>query len=367
MSLRFDNTLFLLWLAALAVGVVMVTSASLNAANPAPFALATRHGVYVAAGMLSYGVAISLPLKFWFVLHRPLLVLSAGLLVLVLIPGIGLEANGATRWIGLGSFSVQAAEVAKFCMVVYLAGYISRCKGGPGHELDGELSVLARPLVVLAVICSLILIEPDFGSVVVIAAVGGGLLFLGGARLRHFLSVSVAALGLLAIVAVLQPYRLDRIKTFTNPWEFAQDSGYQLTQALIAFGRGEWFGLGLGDGVQKLAYLPEAHNDFIYAVVAEELGLLGTIGVLVLLCLLVLRIFRIAGCSKVPFARYVAYGAGLLIGVQTLINVGVNTGILPTKGLTLPFISYGGNSLVVCCALLGLAQRADMEVRDGRK
>jgi cell division protein FtsW len=194
------------------------------------------------------------------------------------------------------------------------------------------------------------------------------LLFIAGARLRQFLLIVVVAAGALALLSVLQPYRVQRMVTFLDPWSDAYDSGYQLTQALIAFGRGDWFGLGLGEGIQKLLYLPEAHNDFIFAVVAEELGLVGALLVFALLIALVLRVFRIAAVALTEgrlFAGYLAYGSALLFGLQCVINVGVNTGTLPTKGLTLPFISYGGNSLLVCCALVGIVLRVQLE-RGGR-
>jgi len=221
-----------------------------------------------------------------------------------------------------------------------------------------------RPLALVGLLCGMLLLEPDFGSVVVLAGVTGGVLFLAGARLRHFLLIVLVAVLLLAVLSVLQPYRLQRLVTFLDPWAVAYGSGYQLTQALIAFGRGDLFGLGLGAGIQKLLYLPEAHNDFIFAVVAEELGLIGALVVFGLLIALVLRIFRIAGkalADERPFAGYLAYGTALLLGIQCVINVGVNTGTLPTKGLTLPFISYGGNSLIVCCALIGLVLRVQLE------
>jgi len=364
MTNRLDATLLLFWIMVLVAGVVMVASASfpLGASADAPGYYVTRHVAYLAGGLCLFVVFAATPLSLWEALHRPFLVLAIAMCVLVLVPGIGHLVNGARRWIGFGSFSLQASEATKFCVVVYLAGYLAR-----HHEaLRRDPVVLLRPLGLLSVLAALILLEPDFGSVVVLAGVAGGMLFVAGARLRHFLAILCLAGLVLAFVSVLQPYRLERFATFLDPWSVAFGSGYQLTQALIAFGRGEWFGLGLGEGIQKLFYLPEAHNDFIFAVIAEELGLAGAVAIFVLIVALVLRVFRIAGhalAEERHFGAFLCYGTGLLLGLQSLINVGVNTGTLPTKGLTLPFISYGGNSLLVCCALIGLTARVQMEAR----
>ncbi len=362
MTRNLDGALIMLWIAALTVGLVMVASASapLAAAGGSVGPLVLRHAAYLAAG-IGAGIACALvPLKFWQIAHRPLLLAAVALAALVLVPGIGSMVNGARRWISLGGISIQPAEIGKFVIVVYLAGYLTRVQGTIGRNFAD----LLRPLSIVAVLSGLYLLQPDFGSVVVLIVVSGGMMFLAGARLFHFAVLVLGALAALALVTVAQPYRVERLITFLDPWSVAYGSGYQLTQALIAFGRGEWFGLGLGEGIQKLFYLPEAHNDFIFAVVVEELGLVGAGAVLALLVALVLRMLAIghdALDSKRPFAAHLAFGAALTIGVQCLINVGVNTGTLPTKGLTLPFVSYGGNSLVVCCALFGLAVRARLE------
>ena len=360
-----DLTLVMLWMAALVVGVVMVASASYPMASSfgTPSYFVVRHGVYTAAGIAAFGFFALLPLKLWRHAHRPFLILALLLCLLVLIPGIGQVVNGSRRWIGLGSISVQASEVAKFLMVVYLAGYLGRNR----DQLADDWIVLFRPLVVVGAVCVLLLLEPDFGSVVVLAGVTAGMFFIAGARLRHFLLIVMVAGALLALIFVLQPYRMDRLAAFMDPWKVAYGSGYQLTQSLIAFGRGDMFGLGLGEGIQKLFYLPEAHNDFIFAVIAEELGLVGAVAVLGLLITIMLRMFRIGRQAlerNRGFEGYLAYGAGLLIGLQTLINVGVITCALPTKGLTLPFVSYGGNSLLVCCALAGLTYRVSVELNE---
>ena len=362
MTRDWDYPLAGLWLAAVTIGLVMVASASYprGAADGDPAHFAIRHGAYLLVGAVALGVCATLPLRVWLKLHRPLLIVVVALALLVLIPGIGHMANGSRRWIGFGGFSIQAAELAKFAVVVYLAGYLARNEA----SLATDTLALVRPLALVGALCALLLLEPDFGSVVVLAGVTGGVLFLAGARLRHFALIVLVAALLLAILSVVQPYRLQRLVTFLDPWAVAYSSGYQLTQALIAFGRGDLFGLGLGEGIQKLLYLPEAHNDFIFAVIAEELGLIGALLVFGVLIAMVLRTFRIGGQALADgrrFAGYVAYGAGMLLGIQCIINVGVNTGTLPTKGLTLPFISYGGNSIIVCCALVGLVLRVQFE------
>jgi cell division protein FtsW len=362
MSRDWDYPLAGLWLVAVTIGLVMVASASYprGAADGDPAHFVVRHGAYLLAGTVALGVCASLPLRVWLKLHRTLLLAVLAMAVLVLIPGIGHMANGSRRWIGFGGFSIQAAEVAKFAVVVYLAGYLARNE----DALAKDTLALVRPLALIGALCVLLLLQPDFGSVVVLAGVTAGVLFLGGARLRHFALIVFVAVVLLALLSVVQPYRLQRLITFLDPWSVAYTSGYQLTQALIAFGRGDLFGLGLGEGIQKLLYLPEAHNDFIFAVVAEELGLVGALAVFGVLIAIVLRAFRIAGQALAEgrrFAGYAAYGAGLLLGIQCIINVGVNTGTLPTKGLTLPFVSYGGNSVIVCCALVGLILRVQLE------
>ncbi len=358
MTRELDQVMLVSWVAIVALGTVMVASASVAISGT----LLLKHGVYLIAALIGLAAMVCVPLDWWRRCHRLAWLASMVLCVLVLIPGVGLEANGARRWIGLGAFSLQAAEVCKFLMLVYMAGYLARFHGA----LKDDARVLLRPLGMLALLCALLLLEPDFGTAVVLSVTVCGLLFVAGARLRHFLAIVLVGAALLGSLAILQPYRLERLVTFVDPWQFAFGSGYQLTQALIAFGRGELFGLGLGEGIQKLFYLPEAHNDFIFAVIAEELGLVGALSVLALFAVLVVRILRL-GRSEIGggsfFAGYLAYGVGLMLGVQCLINLGVNTGVLPTKGLTLPFVSYGGNSLVVSCAMIGLVLRVQLEQR----
>ena len=363
MRLPVDPVLVLLWSCLVALGAVVVASASLSLADDAWF-YTTRHFAYLAASLVALTVMLALPLELWNMLHRVALVLAWALLLAVLLPGVGHEAKGAVRWLKVGGFTVQASELAKFLFIVYLAGYLARFQ----VALRSSFRALLVPVTVLLVTSGLLLAEPDFGTVVVLASVTGACLFLAGAPLGYFGLLAVAGIGALGLVAVAAPYRLERLVTFLDPWADASDSGYQLTQSLIAFGRGDLFGLGLGESVQKLFYLPEAHNDFVFAVLAEELGLLGAFAVLLLFGWLIVRMLQVARrcvTQERLFAGYLVYGAAIMLGVQFAINVGVTTGVLPTKGLTLPFVSYGGNSLVVCSALLGAVLRADAESRRG--
>lgn len=361
MTERYDVALVLAWLALLAVGVVMVTSASVAMSDSSLYHL-VKHSAYVLAALCVFGFVLNIPLRIWEVVHRPCLFVAITLCALVLVPNIGYEANGSKRWISLGLFTLQVSEVSKLLVLVYLAGYLART----GDSLRDDLIVLLRPVGWIGVVLLLVVLEPDFGTTVVLVLLTGGLMFLAGAKIRHFLVIGCIATTTLGLLAYFNPYRMQRLVSFVDPWspDHKLDGGYQLTQALIAFGRGEFFGLGFGGGVQKLFYLPEAHNDFIFAVVAEELGLVGAICLFGLLVFVVLRSFKIAREASQQgraFAAFLAYGIGLLLGAQIIINVGVNTGMLPTKGLTLPFISYGGNSLLVCSALVAIVVRAHHE------
>ena len=359
MTERLDMTLVFAWCALLLVGLVMVTSAAAGQPEGTYFYL-VRHCAYMAAALVVFGLIAVVPVRAWEVVHKPCLLFAFVLCVLVFVPGLAVAAKGAQRWIDLGLARFQPAEAAKLLAIVYLAGYIARV----GNGLAERLTVLLRPVAWVAGLLLVILVQPDFGSTVVVALVIGAMLFLGGARARDVVLLALLGGAMLAAAAVVEPYRVVRLLTFMDPWADQLDTGYQLTQALIGFGRGEYVGIGLGEGVQKLFYLPEAHNDFIYAVIAEELGLVGALGVLALLAFLAVRMFRIGRVAVLEervFAGLLAYGAGLLIGIQTIINVGVNTGVLPTKGLTLPFISFGGNSLLVCSAAVALALRVDYE------
>lgn len=359
---RVDLTNTLLWLMLIGFGSVMIISAVTGSVRLNGGDLMFRQGLYVGIALLAYVVALLLPMRFWEFAHRPMMLLAIAFCAVVLLPGIGDTAGGAQRWIRVAGFSIQPAEIAKFAVVLYMAGYLARFE-----DNITERGTLLRPLMMVGGLAALLLVQPDFGTVVVCVGVCVALLFLAGARMSHVLLLVMLGGVLLRLVAYASPYRVERLITFLDPWPFATQEGYQLVQSLIAFGRGEFAGLGLGAGVQKLDFLPEAHNDFIYAVVAEELGLIGALLLLVLLSVLVLRMLRAARATGDSFARYLGYGAGLLFGIQVLINVGVNVGLLPTKGLTMPFVSYGGNSLIICCALFGMSQRAFWEHGDVRR
>ena len=356
MTAAVDRPLVFSWLGILAFGLVMVASASVAMERD----YLPRHGIYLGLALAAFLVVLAIPLGVW-LRCRQLAWMGALLLcAAVLAPGLGQSVNGATRWFDFGVVTVQPSEAARLLILVYLAGFLARYD----DALKDDARVLAGPLVVLGAMLALLVAEPDIGSVVVLGCTAGALLFLAGMRLRFFVPLVLVGAVLFSYLAVAQPYRLERLVTFTDPWATAYGSGYQLVQALIAFGRGELFGLGLGAGIQKLYYLPEAHNDFIFAVIAEELGLAGALALLMLLGFLVYRILAtgrrlLRGGEK--FGGYLCYGVGIVLGVQALINLGVSSGLLPTKGLTLPFVSYGGNSLIVCCALIGLVCRAQLE------
>ncbi|MCS3902252.1 cell division protein FtsW [Methylohalomonas lacus] len=353
----------------LALGLVMVASASITIADrsfDAPLHYFWRQSFAAVLGIALAAAAMRLPLKLWEQTSLALLLAGLGLLLLVLIPGLGVEINGAMRWIRLGPVNLQASEPVKLCVIVYMAGYLVR----QAEAMRATLSGFIRPVLVLTLVAALLLLQPDYGAAVVLFATGLGMMFLGGVPLgRFFAWMGVAAAALISL-AILSPYRMQRLMSFTDPWQDPYNTGFQLTQALIAFGRGDWFGVGLGGSVQKLFYLPEAHTDFVYSVIAEELGFVGSTVVILLFCFIVRRAFTIGQLAiqaGQAFAAYLAYGIGLLIGIQTFINIGVNMGILPTKGLTLPLLSYGSNSLVITCLMIGLLLRIDYETRNSTR
>jgi len=347
------------------IGLVMVGSSSVSTAGQLtgnPLYYFWRQLAYVFVGFISLYIAYKIPLKFWSQSGLPLIFISIVLLTLVFIPGIGKQVNGSTRWIDMGLFSLQVSEFVKLFAIIYVAGYLVRHNDTLRSHTVGFL----KPLGLLSIIVFLLLLEPDFGAAVVLLATTMGMLWLGGAKPWQFLLLISALVSLLGLLAVLSPYRLQRLTTFLDPWSDPFNSGFQLTQALIAFGRGEWFGVGLGSSVQKLFYLPEAHTDFLFAVMSEELGLISGVIVIGLFAFVVFRSLYIgfrAEQHEHAFGGYLAYGIGLWIGLQAFINIGVNMGVLPTKGLTLPFMSYGGSSIVVMCIAIGLVLRVNFEVR----
>lgn len=344
------------WMALLVVGTIMVGSAAVALGG----GHLSKHMIFLAVACVTSIIVFAIPPVVWNRLYLLGWLASVVIAVLVLVPGIGTEVNGAQRWVRFGGFSIQAAELAKFGLCIYMAGYLSR-----HHErLSSDPLVLFVPLLMVGFVCGLIVAQPDLGSAVVIIGATTAVLFIAGAKLRYFLIILVAGAGALAALIAVTPWRVERLIAFLDPWSVQFGSGYQLTQALIAFGRGEMFGLGLGEGVQKLYYLPEAHNDFIFAVVAEELGGVGAILLALLLSYLVFQLLAVARRNiqrRATFAGIAGYFTAFVIGIQFLVNLGVNTGVLPTKGLTLPFISYGGNSLIVCCAMLALVLRCTLD------
>lgn len=363
---RVDPILLMLMAGLALFGWMMIASASMDFSAQVhgdSFALMIRHGVYLGLGVLVYGLMVSMPLAFWYRISGLLLLFGFALLVAVLIPGIGYEVNGSWRWINLGIITLQPSEAMKLAMVIYVAGYLVRRQ----EEVRTRWTGFLKPLLVVALVTSLLLAQPDFGSVVILMATIMGMMFLGGVRPgQFFVTIAVAILSA-GLMAVTQTYRVQRLMSFMDPWSEANvfGSGYQLTQALIAFGRGEWLGVGLGNSLQKLFYLPEAHTDFITAIVAEEFGLVGTLLLLLALSALVGRMLWIgwqANEREHPFSAYLCYGVVIIFALQIFINLGVNTGLLPTKGLTLPFISYGGSSLLVCFAMVGLVSRVSAEL-----
>ncbi len=363
-----DPVLVLMGTALLVVGLIAITSASIEYADwhyQSPWYHSVRHLIYICIAVVSGYIVYRLPLDFWLNTGWVWLFLSLALLILVLIPGIGREVNGSQRWLPLGSFTLQPSEFAKLALVVYLAGYLVRKE----HEVRHEWMGFLKPMAVLFTITLLLMVEPDFGATVIAVGTAFGMLFLAGVKLRHFMLVVLGSLGAMVVLIASAPYRMKRLTAYTDPWADPFDTGFQLTQSLIAFGRGEWFGVGLGNSIQKLFYLPEAHTDFVYSIWAEETGFVGAMFVIILYAVLIGRILWVARCAAQRgnlFGAYICYGAALIFTGQAFVNMGVSSGLLPTKGLTLPFISYGGTSLIACCALLALVLRVEADMRMGK-
>lgn len=357
--------LLVLALALLSAGLLTMTSASVGIAEDQygdAFYHFKRQGIFMIMGLFAMAVTVNIPVKVWRSASPYLLLLSFLLLILVLIPGVGTVVNGSSRWLDLGLFRLQPSELAKVFVVMYLAAYLERHR----LEVQQRWSGFLKPLLVIGVMVLLLELEPDHGALVIMMMTAFCMIFLAGAKLYRFVLMLAPCLIGVYYVALTQPHVVQRFTSFLNPWadEYVYSSGYQLTQALIAFGRGEWFGLGLGNSVQKLHFLPEAHNDFVLAIIGEEFGLLGVMVVVLLFCLLVGKAFLIAHQAQAAnrvFAAFVAYGLALLFAGQALINIGVNIQLLPTKGLTLPFFSYGGASLIVSCTMLALLMRIQFE------
>ncbi|OGV28795.1 MAG: cell division protein FtsW [Legionellales bacterium RIFCSPHIGHO2_12_FULL_35_11] len=347
------------------IGLMMVASSSVMISSKyfhTPFHFLIRQAMYLLVGIFFAYVVLRIDSSVWCKYSVHLLVLGIILLVLVLIPGVGRVVNGSRRWLAFGPISIQVSELVKLLMVVYISGYLVRHKNSVITNIVGFI----KPMAVLWVVVVLLMLEPDFGATVVITSTVMAMLFLIGVKFRYYITVMLVVSVGLAIIAISAPYRMARLTAFLNPWADQFNSGYQLTQSLIAFGQGGWFGAGLGESVQKLLYLPESHTDFLFAVLAEELGLIGVLVVIGLYGILIYRGLMIgftAFKQDQQFAAYTAYGLTFWLGLQAIINMGVNAGLLPTKGLTLPLLSYGGASLVVNCVALALLLRIDHENR----
>ncbi|HUO79790.1 MAG TPA: putative lipid II flippase FtsW [Steroidobacteraceae bacterium] len=365
--LQLDLVVVGLVAALLLLGLVMVTSASVTIAarDGNPFFFAERQLLFALVGLGCGAVALRIPTAAWERLSLVLLAASIVMLVLVLVPGLSHPVNGSRRWLHVGGINFQASEAARVMLLIYLCSYAVRRE----EEVRGSILGVLKPLAVLGFAALLLLVEPDFGSGVVLLATGIGVLFLAGMQLRHFLALCAAAPALFALIAIASPYRVQRLIIFLNPWRDPFNGGFQLTQSLIAIGRGEWFGVGLGASIQKLYYLPEAHTDFVFAVLAEELGFAGVALVVALVLALVYRslvIARGAAEAGLRFQAYLAAAFGIWFGLQAFINIGVNMGILPTKGLTLPLLSYGRSSLVVTLGWIGILLRVHHETQSSR-
>ncbi len=358
-AFRTDWITVALVLAISLLGLVMVTSASISIANKEsgePFTYLERQLLLLCIGCTAAFVLTRVRTELLEKFALPLLVFAFVLLVAVLVPGLGHVVNGSRRWIRLAGFNFQASELARLLVLIFIASYAARREA----ELRTHFVGLMKPLGLLALVGVLLLAEPDFGAATVLFATGFGVLFVAGARLRFVLAMTLTTVGAFGTLVALSGYRMRRLAAFLDPWADPFNSGFQLTQSLIAIGRGEWFGVGLGESVQKLFYLPEAHTDFLFAVLAEELGLAGvviTVGLFLALAWRALSIAQLAADAGLKFQAYLAAGFGLWIGIQAFINIGVNMGALPTKGLTLPLMSYGRSSLIVTIAWVGILLR----------
>ena len=363
-NLRLDPVLLLLGATLVCVGLVAISSASISYADfklENPWYHMQRHLIYIAVALVAAAVMYRVPQQFLKDTGWIWLFVALALLILVLLPGVGRNVNGSQRWLPLGPFTLQPSEVAKMAVVIYLAGYLVRKE----QEVRNEWRGFIKPMAVLGAVAVLLLAEPDFGATVICIGTAFGMLFLAGVRLTHFMAVTgVALLGMAGLIFAA-PYRVRRLTAYIDPWADPYDTGFQLTQSLIAFGRGEWFGVGLGNSIQKLFYLPEAHTDFVFSVWAEETGFAGTLAVMALFAALIGRILWVArraiGAGN-AFGAYLCYGVALIYAGQAFVNMGVSSGLLPTKGLTLPFISYGGTSLIMCLAMLAMVLRVERDL-----
>tara|TARA_B100000214_G_scaffold77428_1_gene52229 strand:+ start:77 stop:1246 length:1170 start_codon:yes stop_codon:yes gene_type:complete len=360
---KLDFILISIFLVLSFCGLLILASASVHFSDSLygdPSAIFNRQFFYFVLGTFGLFLLFLTPLSFWSSYDRLLITLGFLLLLLVFIPGIGVEVNGANRWIRLGGVGLQPSEIMKFLSILYVSCYsVRRIKDIQTHWLG-----FFRPALIIVSIISVILIQPDLGSSAVIFASVLGVLFVAGVKIRQFLIVALLGLVGISLMIIFVPWRWERIISFVDPWSNPWGSGYQLTLSLMSIGRGDWFGVGLGQGLMKMGYLPDAHTDFIFAVIIEETGILGGFLIISLLFGLSFRIFSIGRDSLIKknfFGFYFSYGVALLLGLHTFINVGVACGLLPTKGLTLPLISAGGTNLIIVCLMIGIILRVDYE------
>lgn len=361
----YDKWLMIATLSLMMVGLMMVASSSVMISTKyfhQPFHFLIRQCCYLLAGLCIALFVLRIDTKFLEKYSTFFLFACVLFLMLVLIPGIGRVVNGSRRWLAIGPIGIQVSELAKIAMIAYVAGYLVRQQ----KRIENSMLSFIKPMIVTGLVSFLLLMEPDFGATVVIIGTVMAMLFLSGVRARYYVGLLFLVVLAVAALAVSSPYRVARLTAFLDPWADQFNTGYQLTQSFIAFGRGGWLGVGLGDSVQKLFYLPEAHTDFLFAVLAEELGLFGILLVLTLYSVLVVKGLMIgftAYSQQRFFAAYMAYGLAFWLGLQSAINMGVNSGLLPTKGLTLPMLSYGGASMMVNCIVMALLLRIDYENR----
>ena len=367
-SLHGDTVLLTLGAALISIGVIAIASASIEYGDfhfGNPWHHTQRHAAYLMLAITLGALAYMTPAASVQRLSPWLLFLAVALLILVMIPGIGREVNGAQRWLPLGVITLQPSEFAKLAVLLYAAGYLVRQEEAVRHHWSG----LAKLIAILSVVAALLLLEPDFGATVIIVGVVVGMTFLAGAKLVYVLAMLAAAAMALAFLVLSAPYRMKRLTAYQDPWADPFGSGFQLVQSLIAFGQGEWWGVGLGNSVQKLFYLPEAHTDFVFSIWSEETGLIGATAMIALFVMLIARVlnigWRVAAQHRL-FEAYVCFGAALMFAGQAFVNMGASSGLLPTKGLTLPFVSYGGNSLIVNCMLLGMVLRTAGSLESAR-
>jgi len=360
---KIDFVLVTLFLVLGFFGLLILSSASAHFSDSIygnPSAIFNRQFFYFILGIIGLFACFFVPLNFWSSYDRLFITFGILLLFLVFIPGIGIEVNGANRWIRIAGFGLQPSEIMKFLSILYISCYsVRRIKEIQTHWLG-----FFRPALIIVSIISIILIQPDLGSSAVIFISVLGVLFVAGVKIQQFLVVALLGVIAITMMIIFVPWRWERIISFIDPWSDPWGSGYQLTLSLMSIGRGDWFGVGLGQGLMKMGYLPDAHTDFIFSVIVEEMGILGGFAIISLLFGLSFRIFFIGRESllrKNFFGFYFSFGVGLLLGLHTFINVGVSSGLLPTKGLTLPLISGGGTNLIIVCLMIGLILRIDYE------